>query len=109
MDSRDGGPLRETKDGWRSYVAGHSSSDRSESKPEMYTTNLGELQSILISATRCLDCHDPRCVNVCPEHVDVRGAMSLIVRRETARASAWVQQTDEAIDHAMSAIERSFE
>ena len=76
---------------------------------EMYTTNLGELQSILISATRCLDCRDPRCVSICPEHVDVKGAMSLIVSRGSTRASAWMQPTDEAIDHAMSAIERSFE
>lgn len=75
----------------------------------MYTTNLGELQSILISATRCIDCRDPRCVNVCPEHVDVRGAMSLIVHRGPARGTAWRQPTDEAIDHAMRAIERSFE
>jgi NADPH-dependent glutamate synthase beta subunit-like oxidoreductase len=75
----------------------------------MYPTNLGELQSILISATRCLDCRDPRCVNICPEHVDVRGAMSLIVHRGNAQASAWMQPTDEAIDHAVSAIERSFE
>jgi NADPH-dependent glutamate synthase beta subunit-like oxidoreductase len=75
----------------------------------MYTTNLGELQSILISATRCLDCRDPLCVNICPEHVDVRGAMSLIMHRGNARASAWMQPTDEAIDDPMGAIERSFE
>ena len=75
----------------------------------MYTTNLGELQSILISATRCLDCRDPRCVNACPEHVDVRGAMGMIVHRGNARTSAWMQQADEATDDAMSAIERSFD
>ena len=75
----------------------------------MYTTNLGELQSILIGATRCLDCRDPRCINVCPEHVDVQSAMRLIVHRGSARASAWMQQADEATDDAMSAIERSFD
>jgi NADPH-dependent glutamate synthase beta subunit-like oxidoreductase len=75
----------------------------------MHTTNLGELQSILISATRCLDCRDPRCVNVCPEHVDVRGAMGLIVHRGSARTATWAEPDDEAIDHAMSAIERSFD
>jgi hypothetical protein len=75
----------------------------------MNSTNLGELQSILISATRCLECRDPRCVGIGPEHVDVRGAMSLIVHRGSARATAWMQHTDEAIDHPVSAIERSFE
>jgi NADPH-dependent glutamate synthase beta subunit-like oxidoreductase len=75
----------------------------------MYTTNLGELQSILISAARCLDCRDPRCVKICPEHVDVRGAMSLIVHRGNARVTAWMQPADEAIDQEMTAIERSFE
>jgi NADPH-dependent glutamate synthase beta subunit-like oxidoreductase len=75
----------------------------------MHPTNLGVLQSILISATRCLDCRDPRCVNVCPEHIDVRGAMNLIVHRGNARAATWRQPADEAIDHAMSAIERSFD
>lgn len=75
----------------------------------MYTANLGELQSILVSATRCLDCSDPRCVNMCPEHIDVRAAMRLIVDRGNARQSAWMQRADEAIASAMSAIEASFE
>ena len=75
----------------------------------MDAANLGELQSILVSATRCLDCSDPRCVNLCPEHVDVRAAMRLIVNRGNARPSAWMQRADEATVSAMSAIERSFE
>lgn len=75
----------------------------------MYATNLGELQSILVSATRCLDCSDPRCVNLCPEHIDVRAAMRLIVDRGSARPSAWMQRADEATASAMSAIEASFE
>ncbi len=75
----------------------------------MDTPNLGELQSILVGATRCLDCRDPRCVNLCPEHVDVRAAMRLIVDRGNARGSAWMQRADEATQSAMSAIEASFE
>ncbi len=75
----------------------------------MDTPNLGELQSILVGATRCLDCSDPRCVNICPEHIDVRAAMRLIVDRGNARPSAWMQRADEATQSAMSAIEASFE
>jgi NADPH-dependent glutamate synthase beta subunit-like oxidoreductase len=75
----------------------------------MYAPNLGDLQSILVSATRCLDCSDPRCVNFCPEHVDVRAAMRLIVDRGNARPSAWVQRESEATASAMRAIEASFE
>ena len=80
-----------------------------ESKREMYTTNLGELQSILIGATRCLDCRDPHCMDACPEHIDVRSAMRLIVHRGGERASTWMGPANEAIDDAMSAIERSFD
>ncbi len=75
----------------------------------MYAPNLGELQSILSSATRCLDCADPRCVNLCPEHIDVRAAMRLIVNRGNARQSAWMQRADEATASVMNAIEASFE
>ncbi|MDE3089381.1 MAG: hypothetical protein KGJ80_08340 [Chloroflexota bacterium] len=75
----------------------------------MYAPNLGELQSILVGATRCLDCRDPRCVSLCPEHVDVRAAMRLIVDRGNARTSAWSQHEDDAVANAMSAIEASFE
>ena len=75
----------------------------------MYVNNLGELQSILVAATRCLDCNDPRCVTMCPEHVDVRAAMRLIVDRGGARASAWMQRENEATASAMRAIEASFE
>jgi|GEM_PF-2887365 NADPH-dependent glutamate synthase beta subunit-like oxidoreductase len=75
----------------------------------MNTTNLGELQSILIAATRCLDCSDPRCVKLCPEHVDVRAAMRLIVDRAGARRVAWTQREDEAVASATRAIEASFE
>ena len=70
--------------------------------------NLGELQSVVVSAQRCLDCADPRCVNLCPEHVDVRAAMRLIVNRTGARRVAWTHREDEAINSAMQAIEASF-
>ncbi len=75
----------------------------------MNANNLGQLQSILISATRCLDCRDARCVNFCPEHVDVRAAMQLIVDRTNARRTAWAQRVDEATESAIQAIEASFE
>jgi hypothetical protein len=38
----------------------------------MNAISLGELQSALIGATRCLAYSDPRCVNLCSLHVDVR-------------------------------------
>ncbi len=75
----------------------------------MCVSNLGELQSILVGATRCLDCRDPRCLNLCPEHVDVRAAMRLIVSRGSAPSSNWMQRADEATASAMRAIEASFE
>jgi NADPH-dependent glutamate synthase beta subunit-like oxidoreductase len=76
----------------------------------MSSPDLGELQSILVAATRCLDCRDPRCVNLCPEHVDVPAAMRLIVSRgRTAPSSHWMQHADEATASVLSAIERSFE
>jgi NADPH-dependent glutamate synthase beta subunit-like oxidoreductase len=75
----------------------------------MYSTNLGKLQSVLISAQRCLDCADPRCVNLCPEHVDVQAAMRLIVNRGSTRVASWTQRESEAIASAMNAIEASFE
>ncbi len=75
----------------------------------MKAVSLGELQSILVGAARCLDCADPRCENICPEHVDVRAAMRLIVARPgSADRSAWMQRTVEATASAMSAIEASF-
>lgn len=75
----------------------------------MSASNFGELQSILVGATRCLDCRDPRCVNVCPEHIDVRAAMRLIAHRGSAPPSAWMQRAEEATASAMRAIEASFE
>lgn len=75
----------------------------------MYAHNLDDLQSILVSATRCLDCSDPRCVSFCPEHIDVRAAMRLIVDRGNTRPSAWVQRESDATASAMRAIEASFE
>jgi len=75
----------------------------------MHATNLGELQRVLVSATRCLDCADPRCVDTCPEHVDVRAAMRLIVDRTGARRGAWAQREDEATRTVMSAIAASFQ
>jgi Fe-S-cluster-containing dehydrogenase component len=75
----------------------------------MYATNLGELQRVLVSATRCRGCADPRCVNTCPEHVDVRAAMRLIVDRTGARHVAWAQREDEATRSAMGAIVESYE
>lgn len=74
----------------------------------MNATNLGELQRVLVGATRCLDCADPRCVNSCPEHVDVRAAMRLIVEGAGARRVAWAQREDEATRSARRAIAASF-
>ncbi len=73
-------------------------------------SHLGELQSILVGAMRCLDCSDPRCVNSCPEHVDVRAAMRLIVARTPGeRPAAWMQREEQAAANARDAIEDSFE
>ncbi len=74
----------------------------------MSETNLGDLQSVLLGAARCLSCSDPHCVNVCPEHVDVRAAMRLIVGRTGARQAAWTQRPDEAAQSVRDAIEASF-
>jgi NADPH-dependent glutamate synthase beta subunit-like oxidoreductase len=76
----------------------------------MYNANLGELQSVLVSAMRCLDCRDPRCQSLCPEHVDVRAAMQLIVTRSPSTIpSAWMQNAERATASAMDGIEASFE
>ncbi len=75
----------------------------------MHATHLGELQRVLIGATRCLDCADPRCLQTCPEHVDVRAAMRLLVDRTDARRLTWAQCEDEATRSVMRAIEASFE
>ncbi len=75
----------------------------------MNATNLGELQRVLVGATRCLDCADPRCVSTCPEHVDVRAAMRLIVDRTGARRVAWAQREDEATRSAQRAIAEAYE
>ncbi len=76
----------------------------------MYNANLGELQSVLVSAMRCLDCRDPRCVSQCPEHVDVRAAMQLIVARSPSTIRpAWMQNAEQATASAMNGIEASFE
>lgn len=76
----------------------------------MYSPNLGELQSILIGATRCLDCQDARCMSLCPEHVDVRGAMRLIIGRgAAARSVTWTQESELAVTSARDAIQSSFE
>ncbi len=59
---------------------------------------------------RCLDCRDPRCVNLCPEHVDVRAAMQLIVARSpSAVPSVWAQNVEQAVVSARDGIEASFE
>ncbi len=75
----------------------------------MYAPNLGELQSILIGATRCLECRDPRCMRMCPENVDVRAAMRLIIGRGPGARSSWVEQSEEAAASARDAIQSSFE
>lgn len=75
----------------------------------MYAKDLGKLQSILVSATRCLDCRDPRCVNTCPEHVDVQAAMRLIVARADERGAAWTQRPDQAASSAADGVQASFE
>jgi len=74
----------------------------------MYSRNLGELQSILVGAQRCLDCRDPRCIQTCPEQVNVRAAMQWIVERADARHVAWMQGEDQAVESAVRAIEASF-
>lgn len=75
----------------------------------MYSRNLGELQSILVGAQRCLDCRDPRCVNTCPEHVDVQAAMRLILDRAGTRRTVWMQNEDQAMQSVLNAIAASFE
>ncbi len=76
----------------------------------MYAKDLGKLQSVLVSAMRCLDCRDPRCVQGCPEHIDVRSAMQVIVERapENLRR-AWSDHPDDATRSAMDGVEASFE
>ncbi len=74
------------------------------------TENLGDLQSILVGAMRCLDCRDQHCLNTCPEHVDVPAAMRLIVSRTpNSRNAAWVQRADDATHSAMDGVQTSFE
>ncbi len=76
----------------------------------MCNTDLGHLQSVLVSAMRCLDCRDPRCVSLCPEHVDVRAAMQLIVTRSSSTTPAvWTQNAEQADASARDGIEASFE
>ena len=76
----------------------------------MSVKDFGELQSVLIGAQRCLDCRDPRCVNLCPNHVDIRAAMRLIVgRAATDRPPVWMQPAEEAAASVRDAIEASFE
>jgi NADPH-dependent glutamate synthase beta subunit-like oxidoreductase len=75
----------------------------------MYATNLGELQSIIISAQRCLACSNPRCIKLCPEQVDVPKAMRLIVNRTGKRNAAWMQNEAQAIQSVVNAIKDSFE
>jgi NADPH-dependent glutamate synthase beta subunit-like oxidoreductase len=74
----------------------------------MTTAKLGILQSILVGATRCLDCVDPRCLETCPEHVDVRAAMRLIVDRTGPRRVAWAEREDEAVSSVRQAIAESY-
>lgn len=74
------------------------------------TLDLGELQSILIGASRCLDCRDPRCMTMCPEHVNVQKAMRLIMTRMPhSRGGTWMQQADEATTNAAEGVQASFE
>ncbi len=76
----------------------------------MCNTNLGKLQSVLVSAMRCLDCSDPRCINICPEHVDVRAAMQLIIARlPSTIPPVWTQNAEQAIASTRDGIEASFE
>jgi hypothetical protein len=49
-------------------------------------------------------------MNLCPEHVDVRAAMRLIVSRApVARTSTWMHGADQAAAEAASGIQESFE
>ncbi len=76
----------------------------------MYAKDLGKLQSVLVSAMRCLDCRDPRCVQMCPEHVDVRAAMQVIVDRTPPdKRPTWPDRPDEATRSAQDGVESSFE
>lgn len=76
----------------------------------MYANDLGKLQSIIVDATRCLECKDRNCYGACPEHVDVHAAMRLIVQRAPREAKvAWVQQPEQATQSARDGVEASFE
>ncbi len=72
--------------------------------------DLGRLQSLLISANRCVDCLDPRCTRLCPEHVDVPAAMRLILSRSPMqRPTTWMLRSEDAVAEAAQAIQASFD
>lgn len=75
----------------------------------MYNANLGDLQSVLVSAMRCLECQDPQCVQLCSEHIDVPAAMRVIIARAPSQPSAWIQNADKATMSARQGIAESFE
>ncbi len=69
-------------------------------------TQLGELESRLLVAARCADCADARCVNACPEHVDLQGLLRFFVTQANLPVS-WMQDAN-ATDYAASGIQASY-
>jgi glutamate synthase (NADPH) small chain len=37
------------------------------------------LEDALVEARRCLDCKDPKCIDACPLHIDIKGFIALLV------------------------------
>lgn len=45
-----------------------------------------ELEQALIEARRCLDCKDPKCIDACPLHIDVKAFIARMVDGDLAAA-----------------------
>ncbi len=63
--------------------------------------------TIFATAVRCANCTDAKCVNVCPEHIDLRALFQFIADQAPLPVS-WRADEREAEDFADAAIERSF-
>ncbi len=45
-----------------------------------------QMEQALIEARRCLDCRDPKCVDACPLHIDVKGFIARMVEGDLGAA-----------------------
>lgn len=67
---------------------------------------IDELQNVLRTLERCLDCREPPCMRACPEQIDLRGAFKALAgQSELARS---LQESLRAEDFARDGIEESF-